>query len=55
MNDKGSEHPPVWPLFNMILRLLILILLYHKKEIMKKIKQLIFKQSLKTDYFQLIK
>jgi len=36
LNMEGSGHPLVWSLFNMILSLDLLVLLFHQKEIMEK-------------------
>ena len=54
LNVEGSGHPLVWSLFNMILSLGFLVLLFHQKEIMEK-KIILFKQSLMTDFFKNIK
>ena len=54
LNVEGSGHPLVWSLFNMILSLDLLVLLFHQKEIMEK-KIILFKQSLMTDFFKNVK
>jgi len=54
LNVEGSGHPLAWSLFNMILSLGFLVLLFHQKEIMEK-KIILFKQSLMTDFFKNVK
>ena len=54
LNVEGSGHPLAWSLFNMILCLGLLVLLFHQKEIMEK-KIILFKQSLMTDFFKNVK
>ncbi len=54
LNVEGSDHPLVLPLFNMILSLSLLVLIFHQKEIMGK-KIFLFKQSLMTDFFKKVK